>query len=286
MALRRSEDKRFGLFSGRMADVVSWKGAWALVTGASSGIGLEFARQLAADGVNVVLVGRSKGALAALASSLESREGIRVEVLEADLADPIAPKTVFNVLEKKRIVIDVLVNCAGFGDYGFFEESDWKKQSDMLQVNVVTLTELTHLVFPGMVSRRRGWILNVASTAAFQPGPLMAVYYASKAFVLSFSQGIANEVADSNVSVTALCPGPTRTGFQKAAKLDSEQPIQGLRMASPESVARAGLLGLKAGKTVVVPGARNRVLAYVARVLPSDFTANYVRGLQEKRRKD
>ncbi|MDO8624993.1 MAG: SDR family oxidoreductase [Candidatus Diapherotrites archaeon] len=257
---------------------------WALVTGASSGIGLEFARQLAAEKANLVLVGRSKGALASLASSLSGRDGVQVEVIEADLAEPTASKNIVNQLQKKRISVDILINCAGFGDFGFFVESDWKRQFDMLQVNIVALMELTHLLLPSMVSQKRGWILNVASTAAFQSGPLMAVYYASKSFVLSFSQAIANEVQDSGVTVTALCPGPTKTGFQKAAHLDVKDPIRGLRMASAESVAKAGLKGLRAGHTVVIPGTRNRVLAYVARVLPSDFTANYVRGLQEKRR--
>ncbi|HLN57107.1 MAG TPA: SDR family oxidoreductase, partial [Thermoanaerobaculia bacterium] len=191
----------------------------ALVTGASSGIGKELARLIAADGYDLVLVARRQERLEELARELSVAHGVSARVIAADLADPDSPKRIVEELEAERIAVDVLVNNAGFGIYGRLWNSDITRQLEIIQVNVVALTDLTGRLLPGMVSRKRGRIVNVASTAAFQPGPYQAVYYATKAYVLSFSEAIAEELKGTGVTVTALCPGPTTTEFQEAAGL-------------------------------------------------------------------
>ena len=195
----------------------------ALITGASSGIGLELANLFARDGNDLVLVARSEGKLRQIASRLEGEFGIATRVLAADLAKPHAAQELVMTLNVHKVTIDALVNNAGFGLAGPFVATDLDKELEMIQVNIVALTELTKLLLPGMVTRRSGRILNLASTAAFQPGPLMAVYYATKAYVLSFSEAIADELRDSGVTVTALCPGPTDTGFAAVASLESSR---------------------------------------------------------------
>ena len=199
----------------------------ALVTGASSGIGLELATLLAKNRHGVVLVARGKDRLDGIARGLTEEFGVAATVLPADLADPAAPLDVFLTLAERKVAIDVLVNDAGFGVYGFFADTPLEKELAMIQVNVTALTHLTKLFLPGMLERRRGRILNVASTAAFQPGPLMAVYYATKAYVLSFSEALGNETAGSGVTVTALCPGPTLTHFQRRADFKRPRPLPG-----------------------------------------------------------
>ena len=181
----------------------------ALITGASSGLGREFARLFAAAGYDIVLVARRRQELDALAAELPPRHGIRARVLVEDLADPMAPSRIFDHLKSEDVQISMLVNNAGFGEKGSFAMLGEKRQMDMLQVNIAALTHLTRLFLPGMLGRRQGRILNVASTAAFLPGPNMAVYFATKAFVLSFSEAIAEEVRGGGVTVTCLCPGPT-----------------------------------------------------------------------------
>ena len=202
-----------------MADVMgpSVREQTALVTGASSGIGEELAKLAAADGCNLVLVARRQERLDALARDLSVAHGVSARVITADLANRAAPRRIAEELTKGRLTIDILVNNAGLGIYGPFWERELGKELEVVQVNVVALTELTGLLLPGMISRKRGRILNVASTAAFQPGPWMAVYYATKAYVLSFSEAIAEELKGTGVTVTALCPGPTITEFQGAA---------------------------------------------------------------------
>jgi len=189
----------------------------ALVTGASSGIGLELARLFAGDGHDLVLVARSEGRLREIGEQLETAHGITATVVASDLSKPNAARDLVEALRAALIEIDVLVNNAGFGLSGAFIDNDPRTQLDMLQVNVVALTELTRLLLPPMVARRSGRILNVASTAAFAPGPLAAVYGATKAYVLSFSEAIGEELRHSGVTVTALCPGPTQSGFSAAA---------------------------------------------------------------------
>ena len=254
----------------------------ALVTGASGGIGEELARLFAADGHDLVLVARSRDRLARLAAELGEKCGVAARVVAADLARPQAPGEVFGELTGAGVVVDALVNNAGFGTYGLFAETDLGPELDLLQVNVVALTHLTKLFLPGMLARRRGYVMNVASTAAFQPGPLMAVYYASKAYVLSFSEALANECGGTGVLVSALCPGPTETGFVAAAGMGDSKLFDRAVMSARE-VAVAGYRGMLAGRAVVIPGLRNNLLARTVGLFPRGLVTKVVRGIQEKR---
>ncbi|HEX8355715.1 MAG TPA: SDR family oxidoreductase [Pyrinomonadaceae bacterium] len=254
----------------------------ALVTGASGGIGEELARLFAADAHDLVLVARSRDRLASLAEELRAKHGVSARVLAADLSRPESPREIFEELRGAGVSVDALVNNAGFGSYGLFAETDLKHEVDLLQVNVSALTHLTKLFLPAMLARRRGYVMNVASTAAFQPGPLMAVYYASKAYVLSFSEALSNECEGTGVRVSALCPGPTETGFVAAAGLgDSKLFDRGAMDA--RTVAEAGYRGLLAGKALVIPGLRNNLLARSIGFFPRGLVTKVVRGIQAKR---
>lgn len=254
----------------------------ALVTGASGGIGLELARLFAADGHDLVLVARSREKLSSLAEELKSKHGVAARALAADLARAEAPGEIFAALQREGVGVDALVNNAGIGSYGLFAETDLKTELDLLQINVVALTHLTKLFLPSMIARGRGYVCQVASTAAFQPGPLMAVYYASKAYVLSFSEALTNECAGTGVRVSALCPGPTETGFVAAAGM-GESKLFDANVMGARAVAVAGYRGLLEGKTIVIPGLRNRVLASSYRFAPRGLITKVVRGIQEKR---
>ncbi len=254
----------------------------ALVTGASGGIGEELARLFAADGHDLVLVARSRDKLARLAEELGARHGVRARVLPADLARPEAPREIFEELGRAGVPVDALVNNAGFGSYGPFAETDLGQELELLQVNVVALTHLTKLFLPGMLARRRGYVMNVASTAAFQPGPLMAVYYASKAYVLSFSEALSNECGGTGVRVSALCPGPTETGFVAAAGMGDSKLFDRAVMDA-RTVAAEGYRGMLAGKAIVIPGLRNSLLARSIGFFPRNLVTKVVRGIQEKR---
>lgn len=254
----------------------------ALVTGASGGIGEELARLFAADGHDLVLVARSEEKLARLASELESKHGVAAHVLAADLSRAEAPGEIFGDLQSEGLQIDALVNNAGIGSYGLFAETDLKTELGLLQINVVALTHLTKLLLPGMIARGRGYVCNVASTAAFQPGPLMAVYYASKAYVLSLSEALANETAGTGVRVSVLCPGPTETGFVAAAGMEESKLFERGAMTARE-VAEAGYRGMLEGRTIVIPGLRNRLLASGYRFAPRSFITKVVRGIQERK---
>jgi hypothetical protein len=252
----------------------------ALITGASSGIGLEFARLFARNRYNVVLLARRQESLAELSKELEDKHRISTKIIAKDLSNASAPEEIYEEL-RDSIRIDVLVNCGGFSVLGLFSEVDWSKERDMIQVNLTSLTHLTLLFLRGMVGRRDGKILNVASTAAFQPDPLMAVYYATKAFVLSFSQALAEEVRDKEVLVMALCPGPTRTGFQETADVQSSRLVK-LGVMDAETVARIGYEGLMNNKRVVIPGLRNRMLAFGVRIMPRNSVTRIVRRMNER----
>lgn len=254
-----------------------------LITGASSGIGLELARVAAGKGHDLVLVARTEGKLRELARELHERHGVRAEVIAADLSRPEAAAEVVSRLETLGIQIDALVNNAGFGVYGPFTETALAIELQVIQVNIVALTELTKRLLPGMVARRSGRILNVASTAAFLPGPLMAVYYATKAYVLSFSEAIANELAGTGVTVTVLCPGPTASGFQAAAKLEESKLMAGKTLATSRQVAQDGYDAMMAGKTLIVSGWSNKLVAQMPRLLPRRVVASIVRGVQDRR---
>jgi len=240
---------------------------FTLVTGASTGIGRELAVIAASKGRPLVLVARSEERLSELSRSLRESHGVRADVISLDLGDPEAPAALLRETKRREIEIEVLVNNAGFGSLGRFHETPIERQLEMLRLNVLALTHLTHLYLPPMVSRRRGRILNVASTAGLQPGPSMAVYYASKAYVLSFTEAIAEELRGTGVTSTALLPGPTRTEFQSRANMAGSRLMR-LGMADPRSVAEAGYRGMEAGKAVVIPGIANKSLSLLVRVSP------------------
>lgn len=255
----------------------------ALVTGASSGIGLELSTLLARDLHDLVLVARSRDRLEAIARGLTEEFGVAVTILESDLARPETPAEIARELDERKLTIDILVNNAGFGVYGPFAETSIAKELEMIQVNAAALTHLTKLLLPGMLQRRRGRILNVASTAAFQPGPLMAVYYATKAYVLSFSEALANELAGTGVTVTALCPGPTVTEFQKQAGMGETLLFHSPLVMKVQDVARAGYDGMMRGKTLVIPGLANLALVEALRVTPRRLVTAIARRIQETR---
>jgi short-subunit dehydrogenase len=252
----------------------------ALVTGASGGIGEELARILARHGHDLVLVARSADKLAALAERLELDHGILVRVIAKDLARPEAAAELHEALAAEGLAVDVLVNNAGLGLLGKFAEIGIEGDVEMLRLNIEAPTLLTRLLLPSMLERGSGRILNLASTAGFQPGPLMAVYYATKAYVLSFSEALANEVAGTGVTVTALCPGPTETGFSSRAGSEQSRLFKGPTMDA-RTVAEIGYAALMAGKPVVIPGLRNRILAFSVRLAPRRVVTKIARRMQE-----
>jgi len=254
----------------------------ALITGASSGIGLELARVHASKGGNLVLVARSKEKLENLKNELEQQYSSMVLVIPKDLSNPEAPQQVYDQLQKENIKIDYLFNNAGFGDYGFFYETNWEKEAQMIDLNVRTLTHFTKLFVKDMVSRKTGKIMNVASTASFQPGPLMSVYYATKHYVLAFSEGIANELKGTGVAVTALCPGPTASGFQDAAAMNDSKLVKGAKLPSAREVAEYGYRSLEKGKVVAIHGFLNKLMAESSRFMPRNIVRSVVRKVQEK----
>lgn len=254
----------------------------ALVTGASSGIGRELARVLARKGWDTILVARRADALHELAAEL-SALGTTAHVLPADLADPEGPTRVFDEVASRGLTIDALVNNAGLGSWGPFAQTEWRTERDLLAVNVVALTELTKRFLPGFVERRHGRILNVASTAAFQPGPLMAVYFASKAYVLHLSLALADELRGTGVTVTTLCPGPTRTEFAEMAGARKTNMFLGGRGDDPADVARKGYEAMLKGRPMVVIGAVNRSLVFANRLAPRSVAARIARVFAERR---
>jgi short-subunit dehydrogenase len=253
----------------------------ALVTGASKGIGAAMVEQLAADRWNVILVARGKSELEALAGQLAAKHDVKALVLAADLSQPSAAQDLWARVAALGVRVDVLVNNAGFGLLGPFDKTPLPRELEILQVNVTALTELTKLALPAMLERRQGWILNVSSTAGFVPGPFMSVYYASKAYVLSFSEGLASELAGTGVTVSALCPGPTRTQFADTAESSRTKLFQGGGVMEAEPVARAGLRGLFAGKAVIVPGFQNKLMIQSLRVAPRAAVRRVTRRLQQ-----
>jgi uncharacterized protein len=254
----------------------------ALITGASFGIGLEFSRIFAREGYNLVLVARSPDKLRQLASELEKAHGTRSLILATDLTQPGAPAYVLDQTTRADIQIDVLVNNAGFGQYGFFADNDLEDCLRQIQLNVTTLTHLTHLYLPAMIERKNGGILNVASTAAFQPGPLMAVYFATKAYVLHFSEALANELDGTGVTVTCLCPGPTATEFQKRANATGVNLMKFGAM-NAHTVAEDGYRALIAAKPVAISGFRNWLLAQSVRLAPRRMVTAIARKTQEQK---
>lgn len=255
----------------------------ALITGSSNGIGFEFAGIHAAKGGDLVLVARNLNKLEKLKDDLEKKHHVNIYLIKKDLSMPGAAQEVFDEIRIHRIVIEYLINNAGFGDFGFFAESDWSKQEQMINLNIVSLTHLTWLFLPGMIARNRGKIMNVASTAAFAPGPTMAVYFATKAFVLSFSQAIDNEVREYGVTVTSLCPGPTRSGFSEAASLKGSRLFENRKIPGAREVAEYGYYSMMSGKTVAIHGLKNKIMAHSSRLAPRSLVVKAARKIQEKK---
>ena len=255
----------------------------ALITGGSRGIGLELARQFAAHGHDVILVARHRDALEAAAGTLEGKYAIRATVIVADLADPEAPQRIFDVARNEGIDVEFLVNNAGFGLGGEFADTDVNTELDMIQVNVSALIHLTKLFMQPMLIRKSGRIMNVASTAAFQPGPLMSVYYGTKAFVLSFSEAIAEELRESGVTVTCLAPGATATGFAETAGVTNSRLHTRLGLQKADDVARYGYAAMVRGERVAIAGIRNKIMIQSERFAPRALVTKLARLAQENR---
>ncbi len=255
----------------------------AIVTGASAGIGVPLARLVAADGYRPVLVARRADRLEELAAELSSSHGVSPIIVPLDLSTPGAPERLLEALGDGAPV-EILMNNAGLGAWGPFSEMPLDRAMTMLRVNVEALTGITRLFIDGMRKRGRGYILNVASTAAFLPGPDMAVYYATKAYVLSFSEALSEELRGSGVKVTALCPGPTRTEFHDVAEMSDSRLMEKLWWMSADRVAQIGYRGLRAGRPVVVAGLINRAMTFAPRLIPRSLTRRLVARVQSRRR--
>ncbi len=238
-----------------------------MLTGASSGIGLELAKCFAADGCRLILVARNTLALEKLAEELRLKNKIEAIVLPADLSLPETPKRIFAELSAQKINVDVLVNNAGFGANGSFAGLSLPRQLEVLQVNITALTELTGLFLPGMIQRKRGGILNVGSVAGFLPGPGMAVYYATKAFVLSFTEALSEELLGTGLKISVLCPGPTESNFGNVARGQKVRQVKTSKM-SAEAVAQYGHRAFRGGKVVAIPGTQNKLFIFLNRFAP------------------
>ncbi|MFP4535948.1 MAG: SDR family NAD(P)-dependent oxidoreductase [Spirochaetaceae bacterium] len=254
----------------------------ALVTGASGGIGRELALAHARSGGDLILVARSEEKLLLLKEEVRSEYGVEALIFAKDLSRPEVAEDIYRHLIEMGTEVDLLINNAGFGGFGFFHETHWDKEARMIDLNVRTLTHLTKLFLPAMIVRGRGRIMNVASTAAFVPGPLMAVYYATKHYVLSFTEAIANELSHTGVTATALCPGPTASGFQTGAEIEESRLVRGKRLPTSKEVAQYGYKAMLRGKRIAVHGAGNRLQLFVIRFAPRRLVAAVVRRLQEK----
>jgi short-subunit dehydrogenase len=254
----------------------------ALITGASGGIGYELAKLFARDHYKLVLVARSSDKLNQVAAELQEQSGGAVKTFALDLAAAPTSKFLFDQLQREAIAIDVLVNNAGFGTFGEFASVPEDEILGQIHLNITALTHLTRLFLPAMLARRKGKVMNVASTAAFQPRPRMAVYYATKAYVLSFSEALANEVAGSGVAVNCFCPGATDTNFQKRANMENSRLFKKLRPMSAEAVARDGYRGLMTGRTLVISGMQNWLVAESVRFAPGKLVTAVSRWVAEK----
>ena len=270
-------------FSQRSPDTIWKSNKTALITGASSGLGYDLASVFAENGYNIVLVARNREKLLALANQARQMFGVSAHVISKDLARPTAPIEIFKELQTRGINVDVLVNNAGYGLLGQFGYSNSDDQLNMLDVNVMAPVRLTTLFLPGMLVKGRGRILNIASTAGFQPGPFMTGYYASKTFIVNFSVGLAEELKDRGVTVSVLCPGPMATGFRTRAGIRQPAFLASLADIDSRVVARNGFEGLMAGKVIVVPGILNKLGTLAGRVFPMTIVARILGTVQKQR---
>ncbi len=254
----------------------------ALITGASNGIGLELAQVHASKGGDLVLVARNKSKLDELKIVLEKQYKISVLIICKDLSLPNAAKEIYDETTKKNIKVDYLINNAGFGDFGMFADSDWNKELQMINLNITTLTLFTKLYLQDMIKRKGGKIMNVASTAAFQSGPTMAVYCATKAYVLSFSEAVSNEVSDKGITITSLCPGATASGFQTAGAMEESKLFKGKKLPAAKEIAEYGYAAMIKGKTVAIHGMMNYVMSNSIRFIPRDIVLKVSRKMLDK----
>ena len=254
----------------------------ALITGASSGIGRSMAGILAKEGWDLIIVGRNVAVMEDMRDRLSSEHDVRVNAIEADLSDDGAARKVFDTVKGMGTNVDYLINCAGIGDFGLFAESDLKKQEDMIRINDLALVSMTGLFLPGMIERGSGRILNVSSVAAFQPGPLMSIYYASKAFVQSFTEALAVEVKGTGVRVSVLCPGPTDTPFLEKAGQTEQNMYKKSACVTADKVAEYGLRKAEKGKVVIVCGLVFKLMIFFERLSPRSLTRWAVFKLQGK----
>ena len=254
----------------------------ALITGASSGIGQELSYLFAKDGYDIILVARSKDKLSDISNDIFAKYKVNVTVIPKDLSLPDSAREIYDLVRGKSLTVGFLINNAGYGGSGSFADSDIKYEHDMMQVNMISLTELTKYFLRDMIQQKHGKILNVASTAGFAPGPFMSIYYASKAFVLSFSEALSNELKGTGVSVTALCPGPTRTGFQKRANVEKTRLLSA-NVMDASKVAYKGYKALMKGKTIVIPGIVNKLLIQSIRLSPRKLVTGITRWMQSSR---
>ena len=256
---------------------------YTLLTGASSGIGFELAHEFAKHKHNLILVARSTQKLEELKTAIENKYEVVAEVISLDLSLPDSADRLYKLVQEKNLKVNILVNNAGFGEHGLFTNSKLDRNEDMIVLNTLTLTKLTHLFMQDMLKNKDGRILNVASTASFQPGPLMTVYYATKAFVLSFSEGLYEELRGTGVTVTALCPGPTTSGFQVEAGIEDIKLLKLIKIPTSQDVAEYGYKALMNGTAVAVHGAMNSLLAMASGFLPRSLSRKIVMKLQQKR---
>lgn len=253
-----------------------------LITGVSGGIGKELADLFARDGYNLVLVARNEAKLKEMSKAYEQQYGTHSIVIPKDVSVTGVPQAIYLELKEKGIIVDYLINNAGFGLYGKFVETDGEQETNMIDVNIKALTIMTKLFVPDMVTRGQGGIMNVASLVGFFPGPMMSVYYASKAYVLSFTEALENELSGTGVTVTALCPGVTATGFVDRSGMGASKMIQNGSIMKSDEVARIGYRGFLRGDTIIIPGARNRFLAFTPRLLPRKWITRIVRSMQDR----
>ncbi|HYD03007.1 MAG TPA: SDR family oxidoreductase [Alphaproteobacteria bacterium] len=258
------------------------KSTATLITGASSGIGLELAKIFAKNGHNLVLVARSENTLNELKKQLEESCAINVKVIVQDLKYYNAPTAIYDAVKADDIHVNVLINNAGFGVHGEFKDTDLEKELEMIQVNVTAVTHLTKMFLTEMLEANSGRIMNVASTAAFNPGPLMAVYYASKAYVLSFSEALAEELSNTNIKVTTLCPGPTKTNFSTVTGVENARVLNE-KIPDAKEIAEYAYNALVQEKRIAIPGIKNKILINATRIIPRKIVTKTIKKIQQKK---
>lgn len=255
-----------------------------LITGASGGLGLAFAKLFASKSYDLIIVARNEGKLNEIKTDIEREYASSVEVIACDLGQKDSATAVYRKVKEKGIKVNILVNNAGFGDFGEFVNCDFEKQYEMVNLNIIALMQLTHCFLKDMKADRNGKILNVDSIAAFQAGPLMSVYYATKAFVLSFSEALSEELKGSGVTVTALCPGPIDTGFEKRADLENSGLFKNLKVWSAKEVADYGYAAMMKGKVVAVKGGMNKLIVFSTRLVPRSIVRRSVYNIQKEKK--